>query len=126
MFRKTTALTVGAAVAAATLMTAGAVRPAAAALMHRHHHYRHVARMRVIPAHQRPGYVGAPGFAGGPPGPVVPGLIDPGSAPGGAVLLGVGGPAQGGLLGGGGLLGTGVPLQTGLFTGIPVLGPLGL
>jgi hypothetical protein len=60
-------------VAAAALVSAS---PANAGPYHHHHRVLHVTRMIGPPAHIRAGYVGAPGFAGGPPGPVVPMLID--------------------------------------------------
>ncbi len=37
---------------------------------------RHHRRVLLRPAVLRPGYIGAPGFAGGPPGPVYPMLFD--------------------------------------------------
>ena len=87
----------------ATTMTLAQTTEASAKRSHR-------ARMaKLRPAHQRPEYVGAPGFAGG--GPVSSGPVAM---------------ANPGLLGGGGLLGAGVLPQTNLFYGVPVVGQLGL
>ena len=40
--------------------------------------HRRILYVRIAghPAHLRPGYVGAPGYVAGPPGPVIPMLID--------------------------------------------------
>ena len=106
MFRLKTPLFAGAALALAALTTVSMVEPAAAKRSHR----TRVARLR--PAHQRPDYVGAPGFAGGAPGPVVPALIDPAIGPPGgdtALIAGLAPPANGGLLG----------------AGLPIIGPFG-
>ena len=115
-------LTIGAAVAAAL---ATSLLPASAA---EHHSRGKAARVKLVPAHQRPDFIGAPGYVGGPAGPRVPTLIEFGdTAPVfGTALLGSGAPGSNGLLGGGGLLGVGVLPSTGIFGNLPVLGGLGL
>ena len=70
------------------------------------HHSRALHVTRFVPAHVKVGYVGAPGYPYGPPGPVVPMLIDPGL--------------------GGGLFGVGLLPSTGVLAGFPVLGGLRL
>ena len=79
----------------------------------------HVGRMRLIPAHLRPDYVGMPGYSGGPPGstPFTP-VEFPNN--------GLRGKSGSGLLRNGGLLGTGLPLSTGALNGVPLFGELGL
>ena len=115
MIRLTRHLTAVAAVAA-TMATVMA-QPASAAPRHRLNV--RVGQMRLYPAHLRPGYIGLPGYAGGPPGSTPFMLIEvPNNG-----LLGVSGS---GLLGNGGLLGTGVPLASGALNGVPVFGQLGL
>ena len=94
---------------AAVLAMAGAtmafLQPAEAAMRH-HSRALHVTKVRFVPAQPKPGYVGAPGYAYGPPGPIVPMLIDPGL--------------------GGGLFGVGILPATGVFAGFPLLGDLRL
>ena len=67
MIKSVKVLMVGAAIAAA-----GVAQPASAAMRH----HRHVVRVHYVGATLKPGYVGAPGFVGGPPGPAVPMLFD--------------------------------------------------
>ena len=123
MLRSTRSLWTHVACAAAVAGSMAIVQPAVAGMRHHHHHGRAlVVHTMYVPAHLRPGYVGLPGYAGGPPGTTPPMLID---FPNGG-LLGTGILGGNGLLGGGGLLGTGLPLQTGLFTGVPLLGQFGL
>ncbi len=87
----------------ATTMTLAQTTEASAKRPHR----MRMAKLR--PAHQRPDYIGAPGFAGG--GPVSSGPVAANTP---------------GLLGGGGLLGAGVLPQSNLFYGVPVVGDIGL
>ncbi len=102
---------------AAAAMAAVIAQPASAAPRHRLNV--RVGQMKLIPAHLRPGYVGMPGYSGGPPGPTQFTLLEfPNNG-----LLGVSGS---GLLRNGGLLGTGLPLSTGALNGIPVFGDIGL
>ena len=54
------------------IATAGVAQPASAA----RRHHRHVVRVHYVGAMLKPGYVGAPGFVGGPAGPAVPMLFD--------------------------------------------------
>ncbi len=123
MFRSKLPLLTGATLAFAALTTVSCVQPAAAK------RHRYAARVRLVPAHQRADYRGAPGFAGGGPGPVLPALIDPAiGPPGGDTALFAGlapPPSNGGLLGGGGFLGTGALPQTGVLTGVPIIGAFG-
>ena len=121
MFRTRTPLFASAALALAALTTVSFVEPAAAK--------RHRRTVRLAPAHQRPEYRGAPGFAGGVPGPLLPALVDPAIGPPNGdtdLLAGLAPPRDSGLLGGGGFLGTGVLPQTGVLTGVPVIGAFGL
>ena len=122
MFRTPRHLLSGVICAAAMAGSMVLVQPAEAGMRHHHHGRALVVHTMYVPAHLRSGYVGLPGYAGGPPGTTPPMLID---FPNGG-LLGTGFLGGNGLLGGGGLLGTGLPLQTGLFTGVPVLGQFGL
>ena len=78
-----------------------------------------VGKMKYFPAHLKPGYVGLPGYSGGPPGSTPFMLVEfPNNG-----LLGASGS---GLLRNGGLLGSGLPLSTGIFNGVPVFGDIGL
>ncbi len=89
--------------ALALAMVAGAAmafaQPAQAAMKHSRNLY--VTGKRFAPATVKAGYVGAPGYTYGPPGPIRPMLIDPGL--------------------GGGFLGVGIFPSIGFFRGVPVL-----
>jgi hypothetical protein len=94
-------------IAAAALAMTGATMALAQTAEARPRHYSRALHVtRFLPATMRAGYVGAPGYPYGPPGPIQPVLIDPGV--------------------GGGLLGIGVLPATGIFTGFPILGDLRL
>ena len=119
MTRNRTARTLATAVAlAATVATSMVIaQPASAAPRHRL--TVRVGQMKLFPAHLRPGYVGMPGYSGGPPGSTPFSLIEfPNNG-----LLGTPGS---GLLRNGGLLGSGLPLSTGIFNGVPIFGNIGL
>ena len=117
MLRTTRTLTAIAAAAATMAACAAIAQPVAAAPRHRLNV--NVGRMRLIPAHLRPDYVGLPGYSGGPPGstPFTP-VEFPNN--------GLRGKTGSGFLRNGGLLGSGLPLSTGALNGIPVLGDIGL
>ena len=90
-----------------TMMAGAAMafaQPAQAAMKHSRNLY--VTGKRLAPATVKAGYVGAPGYPYGPPGPIQPILIDPGL--------------------GGGFLGVGIFPSIGFFNGVPVLGALRL
>ena len=72
MSRKCWSAVVATALSFAVLATTASASPVDAA------GYRHrTLRVRLFPrAHLRPDFIGARGFAGGPPGPYVPALID--------------------------------------------------
>ena len=115
MLRTTRNLTAIIAVAATVAASMAIAQPASAASGRR----LTVRRPVLFPAHLKPGYVGLPGYSGGPPGSTPFMLVEfPNNG-----LLGASGS---GLLRNGGLLGTGLPLSTGVFTGIPVVGDIGL
>ena len=117
MLRMTRHLTAIAAVAATMATALVIAQPASAAPRHRLNV--RVGQMRLYPAHLRPGYIGLPGYAGGPPGSTPFMLVEiPNNG-----LLGVSGS---GLLRNGGLLGTGIPLASGALNGVPVFGDIGL
>ncbi len=117
MDRTTRTLTAIVAVAATMATSIVIAQPASAAPRHRLDV--HVGRMRLIPAHLRPDYVGMPGYSGGPPGSTPFTLLEfPNN--------GLRGKTGSGLLRNGGLLGTGLPLSTGALNGVPVFGDIGL
>ncbi len=117
MLRTTRSLTAVAALAATMATCVVIAQPASAAP--RHGLTVRVGKMRLFPAHLRPGYVGLPGYAGGPPGSTP---FTPVEFPNNGLL----GTPGSGLLRNGGLLGTGLPLSTGVFNGVPVFGDVGL
>ena len=116
MIRTTRTLTATVALAATMATAVMTAQPAAAA---RHSLNVRVGKMKLFPAHLRPGYVGLAGYSGGPPGSTP---FTPVEIPNNGLL----GTSGSGLLRNGGLLGTGLPLSTGALNGVPVFGDIGL